>query len=779
MKRLDTSISLPEVMRQKMELAGLPSLIRGIVRPTMEMVVGRYWDNKDSPGWIDMKFDPADGKERDASREFYRKDRVYGWIQGRGLESLTGHLRWIAAMPGYHILEKEKLISTAESLYRNIMTVCFSSDRLDAYFVMGPQGNSVGPGFGEGPVTLSHLFVLRGLMAYAGYRGYSADLTKIVTALRNVVDASIRGECLDDQIAFGENGGEDFSAARKGYEGQMISIGACELLFAHTRAEEDMARGVEAIGSVLAKHIGKTSLAGPIMLDAFDGEGLPARDNGHLTTNPGHTLEFVGLALQFFRHAAAVAGKPELMTGWSDMIGTLRALALRYNTMGRAPHGGIVRSVDAETGRIINGNCPWWSSFEAVRTFAELYMVERDEGGKRYCIDQMKSYLDCIKDVYLKPSSIGIPVQTVSIRGEVVPIIPATPDIDAGYHTGMPLIDAYEIMGNDGTMLCGSAEANIPAYLGHRLQGHIARTEPADREMDPLYIRCCWFATASTQALLLSADVLEFSHEWSEAFAGAIATTYGIPEENIFLLATHTHTAPCAIDLGTLKSDTLFLASLEKTMRDTIIAASNNISPSIGALCASTIEGVGINRRYRDPATEKVSMRPNYAGENDNELSGFFLFDADGKLKTILVNMAVHPTTLGVSVHEVSADYPGRAAARIKEIFGPAVVALPIQGACGDIRPMVLDDAKTDFAEGTERDIDRIGAVISESLSRAFADMVKNKIDWIDGSRLEVSTRDVDLAFASLPTYEELGLLSARLTDEIGQLKTASEREKG
>jgi len=790
LNKLDASIALPEELRQRMELTGLLPLIRGIPLPTMEMLVSRYWGNKAAPGWIDMKFDPVDGRDRDGSRDFYRKDRVYGWIQGRGLESLTAHLRWLETMPGFTLLDREEVAETAESLYRRIMDVCLPPSGIKAYFVMDPAGNSMGRDFGKDQTTLAQLFVLRGLMAYAGYRDYKADLERIVPLLRNAVDASIRGECLDDQIEFGKNGGENFSATRKGYEGQMISIGACELLFAQTRAEEDLARGVDAIGSALSRHIHKDSLPELLMIDAFDGDGLPILDRGHLTTNPGHTIEFAGLALQFFRHAAggtrrgdAGAGAGARMTRlqeeWGETIETLCSLAIRYNEMGRAPHGGIVRSVDARTGEILSGNCPWWSSFEAARTFAELYMVTRDEGKKRYCADQIKSYLACIERVYLKPSAIGIPVQTVSLSGEVVPIIPATPDIDAGYHTGMPLLDVYEIIGMVGTMLCGSAEAMVPARLGVRLQGHIARTEPADREMDPLRVRCCWFASAGAQALLLSADILEFSPEWSESFYGEVETRHGIPKKNIFLLAIHTHTAPAAIDLGLLKSDRLFLESLGKSIHETIIAARENMEPVVGLSGASMLEGVGINRRFRDPESGKVSMRPNYQGENDKELVGLFLFDREGKLKDILVNLAIHPTTLSVALHEISADYPGRAAARIRGIFGQNVVVVPVQGACGDIRPMILNEEGTEFAEGSAADIDRMGLKIAERVSAIFSELKAGEKKWIDGRGLAMLTREVELPLASPPAYDELEGLAKRLEAEIGELKAATKKDGG
>ncbi len=770
------STVLPEALRRRMALAGFLPRIRGIIKPTIEMAVARYLANRDSPGWIDMKFDPVDGKERDPSRDCYRRDRVYAWIQGRALESLTAHLRWTEAVPGYDTLDREKLLAVAESLYAKLLGTCFPPSGLKVYFAMDPSGAPASRDFGAGKTTLSRLFVLRGLLAYAGYREYSADIARIAPALRAAVDASVKGECLNDQTSFGEGGGLSYPAERKGYEGQMISIGASELLFTVSKAEEDLSRGLEVIRTLLEAYVVRGLGPGTLMIDALDKDGRPLREDGRLKANPGHALEFVGLALQFFRSTAEASRDP---ASTAAMIEVLRDLAFRYHDIGRAPHGGIVGSLDAETGLVLRGDCPWWSSFEAVRTFAELCVTESDEEGKRRCVDRMGSYLDCIEAVYLKPSSIGIPVQTVSFSGAVVPVIPATPDIDAGYHTGMPLLDVYEIAGIEGTMLYGSAEAEIPARLGVRLQGHVARTGLADREIEPLRVRCRWFASASTQALFLSADVLEFSRRWSEAFAAELSVSYGVPEGNIFLLATHTHTAPCAIDLGTLKSDAVFLASLESTMRDTIVSARDCMTPAVGTLCATTMENIGVNRRFLDPETGTVEMRPNLKGENDDELNGFFVFDDKGSLKTAIANMATHPTTLGVSIHGISADYPGRVAAHLRKTFGPGLVAIPIQGACGDIRPMILDGTKTEFAEGGEGDIERMGEAIARRLTAAFAGMMKEGPRWIEGGRLSVSTREIDLPFAFLPTRAGLEALAARAKAEIALLKTSPPEGKG
>ena len=784
-----SSITITPEESRGMAFANLCPEIRSIVEPTISMAAKRCAEGVGAPGWLDMKFDPVDGEERDASLPFYRKDRIYGWIQGRALESFAAHLRWAEGMPGYRVLSVETIRAAAERLYGKIMGACFppGAASVSAAFAMDPSGAPLGRDYGPDATTLTQLFILRGLLAYASYADRREDAERIAAALRKAVDASLRGECLDDQMKFDKLGGEAYDEARKGYEGQMISIGACELLIAHSRNREDAERGLRCVSDVLGSFLLRRKDGQPYIVDALDAAGSPQREAGRLTVNPGHSIEFAGLALQYMRHASLMGlvlseGSREKAEAIADMKAILQSVAFGCDGAGRAPHGGIVRSVDAETLEVLNGACPWWSSFEAARTFGEIYADSRDEPLKERCLEKIRSYLRCIKDVYIAPSALGIPVQTVSLDGRILAIIPATPDIDAGYHTGIPLLDLYEIAGVSGGVRCGAAERRLSPRLGVRLQGHIARNMPADGELDQLRVRCLWMESAGSRALFLSADVLEFSGSWAESFMERAAHRFHLPADSIFLMATHTHTAPCAIDLGMIPAEPGFLDELSGAMLGVIEEAEAALEPSILLTAASTIAGVGINRRARDPATGKIAMRPNSAGDNDETVQCVFIFGEKGGLKSLLFNVAVHPTTLGVAIYKISADYPGCAAALIERGLGGGLIAIPIQGACGDIRPRVLSADGKEFAEGTATDVARIGASVAEAVGRALNEAVTRQsagaYPGIYGAELAVISRFVELPFAAIPGCDELRRIELEAQADIERLQ-AKEHEAG
>ena len=121
-----------------------------------------------------------------------------------------------------------------------------------------------------------------------------------------------------------------------------------------------------------------------------------------------------------------------------------------------------------------------------------------------------------------------------------------------------------------------------------------------------------------------------------------------------------------------------------------------------------------VNRRLQQDAS--VVMAPDPAGAVDPEIGVCaFMRCSDSAPLALLANVTMHPTTLGVSVHAVSADYPGRVIRQLQSNMADDGVAFLIQGAAGDSKPL-LDARATTFREGTGRDIGRwINAIVQDA----------------------------------------------------------------
>jgi mannose/cellobiose epimerase-like protein (N-acyl-D-glucosamine 2-epimerase family) len=752
-------------------------------------------------GWIDMKIDPRNGQERNHALEFYRKDRIYGWIQGRALESLAAHIGWIERKSPPGLPPPSALKAMGEALYTKLFAVClpFHAKRPRFYFIMDSEGRSLVDDGNDNSATLTHLFALRGLFAYALSRGKSTDLERIGLLLRHAVDEAVQGRCRNDQVLFDPDGQVRRPVPRRGYEGQMIALGACELLYSHWGQKEDLGRADALVNSVLSDFLHRNRAGEPVLVEALDRQGRPLVEGGRVRTNPGHAIEFVGLSLQLYRRARRPFGA-------SSALELLRRIAWACAAAGSAPHGGIYRSIDAEDGSPIDSTCPWWSSFEAARTFAELYLAAGDDAVRLRCARTAVSFIDTIEKAYIGHSNLGIPVQTISAEGEVLPAIPATPDLDSGYHNGIPLIDVLEVIDEAGCLFCGAAEAELPPRRGVPLQGHIARTGKAEDQKDPLKVRACRLAAGGGQALLVSADVLEFSKAWASRMERRLAALCGIENSAVFLFASHTHTAPATIDLGLVKQDRPFLAGLETAMIDAALAASSAMAPVAPLFAQAGLGALGVNRRAPDPTTGKILMRPNPRGPLDDSLASLFFINAQGKPKALLFNMALHPTSLGVSLTSISADYPGLAASLLEKAFGGAI-ALPLQGACGDLRPNITSPDGAEFAEGRYEDAQRIAATLAQTLHASLAQNLHAAVAqtlqaslaqpaqatqahpadipasgiaeggqarWLDSCAVKTAAKAILLLYSDPPSLAELDELIARCEAQIEEAEPNS-----
>src|SRR5690606_2521826 len=100
---------------------------------------------------------------------------------------------------------------------------------------------------------------------------------------------------------------------------------------------------------------------------------------------------------------------------------------------------GIVKAFDLASRTPINRDMPWWSLPETMRAAALVALsatpAVRAEAEAIFarCWNAFGSY-------YVRPQIGFCAVQCLDRDGEIAPAIPATPDADPGYHTGLSLL---------------------------------------------------------------------------------------------------------------------------------------------------------------------------------------------------------------------------------------------------------------------------------------------------------------------------------------------------
>lgn len=411
------------------------SKIDDILTTSMTLIADRF--EKSGTPLIDTKFDIVSGRDYGMEDEpFRRKECVYSWIQGRGLESLAKHIRYFrsAGNPGLAgRLEKMLRITAAEM--ERLRQINFG--RLP--FAMTPEGK---PCFEQEPSTgnYSDCFYGKGLFAAGEVLGIGSYRTEGKALFSRVLTAIREQTFRTDQQSFDPKNKVAFVPGKFPQGPRMIALGGLADLM---KAEPDdrywSDTAEEFIRFILEHHVSHgqyPELQKWDFVESLDGQCRIWRDGEMIFSDPGHALEFVGLAgkcllllQQQGRKAGLIAdaGKclPEVFTHVFDC---------GFNPVG----GGICKGYDLAARKPVNSDMPWWSLPETVRAGAQLLRLY--PGNQTAAIaSRTGEAMQAFVQGFLQANGFGC--QTRDEAGRIIQVIPAVSDADPGYHTNLSLMD--------------------------------------------------------------------------------------------------------------------------------------------------------------------------------------------------------------------------------------------------------------------------------------------------------------------------------------------------
>lgn len=339
---------------------------------------------------------------------------IYGWVQGRGLEALATH----AAFFEYEDPSLAKMLDEAGKKLYPILEDWLIEDG-HAYFCYDAQNRPVYPDQHEQPAhqrtasniyTYSDAFVSKGLMV-AGGRYLSQVPEKHIKYVCDVIAAIENGHFqIDERQPLSEKAIVD---QPDDIGPRMILLGAAALfkrlgLNSHTTYAERF------IAHIIDRHFDvNTGLL----------RNVPNGDE----CNVGHGIEFVGFALDYL----GVDTDPTL-------IKTLEKILLASFRIGFIKPG-IALSVSVSSQTATNKNCPWWSLPETIRAAALLY--------KRNRSDAVLDIWKAADQAFFENYWLGTPpiARQTMIQNGQIDFVPATPDLDPGYHTGLSFLAALQV----------------------------------------------------------------------------------------------------------------------------------------------------------------------------------------------------------------------------------------------------------------------------------------------------------------------------------------------
>ena len=323
----------------------------------------------------------------------------------------------------------------------------------------------------------------------------------------------------------------------------------------------------------------------------------------------------------------------------------------------------------------------------------------------------------------------------------------------------------------DEAMKVGVSEQDITPPVGFPMAGYF-HERLADGQIDPLMAKAIVFRGNDQQAALVICDLTGISVDLSHAIRTQAARKTGIPDDNIIVSATHSHTAPDYYKsliryLNGDKSNAIRTGYVEKLIEGAskaIEKASQSAGTAI--LESGTVEQktpVAFNRRFvmRDGSVQtwlnlKHPEVVRIAGPVDPEIGLLLIKDSQAKPIGVLSNFALHLDTVGGL--KWSGDYPFFVESAVRQSLGADVVSLFGTGCCGDINHSNSDGLSA------RNKTDVIGKAIGESIQNGLP-----KLSPLKKSRLSVRSNIVPLALQECSEQEATEAVRVMKAVEAGE----------
>ncbi len=289
----------------------------------------------------------------------------------------------------------------------------------------------------------------------------------------------------------------------------------------------------------------------------------------------------------------------------------------------------------------------------------------------------------------------------------------------------------------------GFAKVNITSPLGIPLIGSYGK--PSDDVLDELYAKALVLDDGSVTIAIVSVDLLYCPlEEITEPVRKIIKDKIGIPEQNVFICATHTHSGPEVFTRSKLRPEKEVPASeidqsylqtlIRKTASSVMLAYKNIKGVKIGA-AKGQIPEILYNRRPKladgsvkmvftlppeVAATKKIetdgkdNVRVTFTfpdekadldfGPIDPEVCVLRVEDMDGEIIGSVVNFGCHPVCIYPYLSTaISADYPAYTTQVVEQMEGGVCLfALGLAGNTVPVRRGVIPRQQIGKALGGE-----------------------------------------------------------------------------
>lgn len=299
------------------------------------------------------------------------------------------------------------------------------------------------------------------------------------------------------------------------------------------------------------------------------------------------------------------------------------------------------------------------------------------------------------------------------------------------------------------TVKAGFARTDITPRLGVRLGGYGVKERPAEEIVDPLHATAMVLDQGGVAAAVLNLDWICIEEDIVARIRAGVHRSTGIPEVNVSVCTTHTHSAPNTLNFwgwGDVESD--YVEMVLPLIVKAVEAAQANLA-EVDVGFATTESLTGVNRRGLSDEGKFGFMADPY-GSFDPTLTVAHFRNASGDAG-ILVHYGAHGTAMGNN-RLVSRDWCGVMKDRIETQYKAPVLFL--NGAIGDVGPRMNRRAGNGLGAGGGDGIHAVREVGYRAASDAMRALVSIR-EFRRDLKLEVQVGDIFLPYAPLTPLDQ------------------------
>lgn len=246
---------------------------------------------------------------------------------------------------------------------------------------------------------------------------------------------------------------------------------------------------------------------------------------------------------------------------------------------------------------------------------------------------------------------------------------------------------------------------------------------------DDMYCRAIIIDNGSDKLLMLSYELA--NHPAAPGLVEKLVEVTGIPAENIFISATHNHSAPKDNHTALKNNSPAEVAFHEKywdiEMAATLEAVRNamdNMRPARYGYGEGTSQ-VNVNRDVLSPFGFWLEGK-NLEGYSDKTVRTLKFVDDQDQIIAVVLNYGMHNTCVHMmkdadGKSKTSGNVSGIACRFVEETYGNGAVALWTSGAAGNQNPLLSHNMQYEYPDGYSTSVpfpDGVGYMLMEYMGR-------------------------------------------------------------